>query len=165
LLTPTYINGVAYNVPNTNGNSIGSAPAGPSCYVDPMNPGSLFNPNVAACRGEAESSSPGGKLTAPQGFMDMTLEYSAPNSPLTYGVDVANLFNQVYGGAQLNGRYEPIATGISGPLTGYSTSGINYTAFPSAWPKYGSFMNPNGVYVNVPGEYGRTFYFYIQAKV
>lgn len=165
LLTATYINGTPFNVPNTNGNTIGSAPAGPACFIDPMNPGSLFNPNEAACRGEAESSSPGGKLTSPQGFLDMTVEYNAPNSPLTFGFDVANIFNQVYGGAQLNGRYQPIATGISGPLTGWSTSDVNYTAFPSAWPQYGPYLNPTGVYVNNPSGLGRTFYFYIQTKV
>ena len=164
--TAMFINGVAYNIPNTNGVPSGTSPAGPSCYIDPMNPGSLFNPNIAACRGESETTSPGGKLTPPQGFMDLTLEYSAPGSRLTYGMNVSNLFNSVYDGAQLNGRYEPIATGISGPLTGYSTSSTNYhSTYPAAWPVYGSFMNPNGVYVNVPGGYGRTFYFYIQAKV
>ena len=58
-LSAAIVNGKAYNLPNTNA-LIGSAPNGPACFVDPMNPGSLFNPNLAACRGNAETSSPGG---------------------------------------------------------------------------------------------------------
>jgi hypothetical protein len=163
-VTPAIINGVPYNLPNTNAVS-GSAPIGPACYIDPLDPGSVFKPNEAACRGETEASSPGGKLTPPQGFVNITVEYGPPRSSLTYGFDVENIFNQVYAGASLNGRYEPIATGISGPLTGYSTNPNNYTNYPSAWPQYGSYMNSKGVWVNIPSGLGRTFYFYIQTRL
>lgn len=163
-LTAAYINGTAFNLPNTNALS-GSAPAGPAFYVDPMNPGSLFSPNIAASRGEAETSSPGGKLTPPQGYINLTVEYSPPSSRLTYGFDVENILNRTFAGAQLNGRYQPLATGISGPLTGYSTSSVNYSSYPSAFPLYGTYMNRNGVYVNVPSGLGRTFYFYVQARL
>ncbi|HZZ65205.1 MAG TPA: hypothetical protein VFE17_06900, partial [Candidatus Baltobacteraceae bacterium] len=130
-----------------------------------MNPGSFFNPNIVANRGESEGSSPGGKLTPAQGYVNMTIEYAPPRSHLSYGFDVENIFNEVYSGATLSSRYEPIATGISGPLTGYSTNPTNYSNYPSAWPKYGSFMNPYGVYVNIPSGFGRTFYFFVNARL
>jgi len=163
-LTSAFVNGTAFNLPNTNALA-GTAPQGPAFFIDPMNPGSVLNPNIVASRGESETSSPGGKLTPPQGFVNLTVEYTAPQSRLTYGFDVENIFNEVYTGASLNGRYQPIATGISGPLTGYSTSSINYTTYPSAWPQYGGFMNGNNVWVNIPNGLGRTFYFYIQARL
>lgn len=164
MLTSAFVNNVAYNLPNTNA-LVGSAPAGPACFVDPSNPGSVFSPNLSACRGESEAASPGGKLSPAQGYLDITFEYAPPSSHLTYGLNVANVFNEVYTGAVFNGRYQPLATGISGPLTGYSTSSVNYTNYPSAWPKYGSFMNPYGVYVNTPSGLGRTVYFYVQARL
>jgi hypothetical protein len=164
MLTAAFVNNTAYNLPNTNA-IVGSAPAGPACFVDPVNPGSLFAPNLAACRGEAETSSPGGKLTPAQGYLDLTLEYAPPSSKLTYGVNVSNVFNEYHSGPLFNSRYQPLATGVSGPLTGYSTSSVNYTNYPSAWPKYASYLNPYGVYVNEPSGIGRTIYFYVQARL
>ncbi len=167
LLTSAIINGVPVNVPNTNAVA-GNAPAGPACFIDPMNPGNVFNPNLVGCRGNAQSASPGGKLSPPDSTTNLTIEYSPPTSRLTYGFDVENLFNETYSGALINSRYEPIATGISGPLTGYSTSGVNYlnnSTYPSAWPQYGSFIKSNGVYVDIPNNVGRSFYFYIQARL
>jgi hypothetical protein len=167
LLTAAYVNNVAVNVPNTNAVA-GSAPAGPACFVDPMNPGSVFAPNEVGCRGIAETSSPGGKLTPPNSRFALTLEYNPPTSKLTYGFDVENIFNEVYGGAAINSRYEPVATGVAGPLTGWSTSGVNYlggSTYPGAWPQYGSMIKTNGPWVDVPNGSGRTFYFYIQARL
>jgi hypothetical protein len=163
-LTAADVNGLPFNLPNTNVLP-GSAPSGPAFYIDPLNPGSFFNPNIAANRGESETSSPGGKLTPPQGFVNLTVEYGPPQSKLIYGFDVENIFNQVYSGAQLNGRYQPLATGISGPLTGFSTNPNNYTPYPSAWPQYGDFLHGNQVWVNVPSGFGRTFYFYLQVRM
>ncbi len=169
LLTAAYVNGVAYNVPNTNAVA-GSSPAGPSCYVDPMNPGTFFSPNTVGCSGASETSSPGGKLTPPTSNTDITIEYSPPSSKLTFGVNVDNVFNQIYYGPQYSARYQPLATGIAGPLTGQSTSSINYEqggyyTYPSAWPQYGSFIKSSGPFVNLPSEIGRSFYFYIQARL
>jgi hypothetical protein len=167
LLTSAFVNNTPFNVPNTNAVA-GSAPAGPACFVDPMNPGSVFSPNEVGCRGFNEAASPGGKLSPPDGRLGITLEYSPPTSKLTYGVDVENVFNEVYGGSLFNSRYEPIATGVGGPLTGWSTSGVNYiggSTYPSAWPHYGSMIKTNGPFVTIPNGAGRTFYFYIQTRL
>jgi hypothetical protein len=162
--TAAFVNNVAANLPNTNVLP-GAAPSGPYYYIDPMNPGSFFSPNIVANRGESETSSPGGKLTPPNGFLNLSVEYSPPTSNLSYGFDVLNIFDQVFSGAQLSARYQPIATGISGPLSGYSTSPINYTNYPSAWPRYGAFMNGGNVWVNTPNAIGRTFFFYVKARI
>jgi Carboxypeptidase regulatory-like domain len=161
-LTSALINGTAYNLPNTNA-LIGDAPNGPACFVDPMNPGSLFAPNIAACRGNAESASPGGKLSPANTTGAITIEYTAPRSQITYGADVENLFGEIYDGVELNGRYQPIATGITGPLTGYSTNPVDYTNYPSAWPQYAGYIRGNQLYLNIPGNY-TSWYFYVQAK-
>lgn len=164
LLTAAFVNGTAFNIPNTNAVA-STAPAGPACFVDPMNPGSVFNPVEVGCRGNAESSSPGGKLTPAQGFLGLTLEFAPPNSHLTYGFDVENLMNQVYSGAVFSSRYQPIANGIAGPLTGFSTNPTNYINYPGAWPQYGSFIKSNGTYVTIPNNIGRSFFFYIKARL
>ncbi|HEY5258910.1 MAG TPA: TonB-dependent receptor [Candidatus Baltobacteraceae bacterium] len=166
-LAPAIVNGVAVNVPNTNG-LVGSAPNGPAYFIDPENPGSVFAPNIVAGRGNPEAASAGGKLSKPDSFTSLTIEYAPPKSALTYGFNVDNLFNEIYTGATLNARYQPIATGIAGPLTGYSTSSSNYlptSSNPAAWPFYGSYMHGNQVYVDIPRGFQRSFYFYIQARL
>lgn len=163
-MTAAFVNGVAVNVPNTNA-VVGSAPNGPSYYVDPLNPGAVTSPNIVASRGFGETSQPGGKLTPQNSYVDVTIEYTHPNSKLTYGLNLGNVFNQTFGGAVFNGRYQPIATGISGPLTGYSPNSIDYTNYPTAFPLYGSYMNGHGVFVDTPINPGRTFYFYVQTKI
>lgn len=167
LLTAAFVNNVPYNVPNTNAVA-GSAPAGPACFIDPMNPGTFFNPNEVGCMGNANTSSPGGKLTPPDSRVGLTVEYSPPSSRVTFGADVENVFNEVYNGALLNSRYEPLATGIAGPLTGWSTSSTNYiggSTYPSAWPQYGSMIKTNGPWVAIPSGVGRTFYFYVKTRL
>ncbi|MDQ6780379.1 MAG: TonB-dependent receptor [Candidatus Eremiobacteraeota bacterium] len=163
LQTAALVNGVPFNLPNTNA-LIGSAPNGPACFVDPMNPGSLFNPNIAACRGNAEAAFPGAKLTAPNSSTSITLEYAAHHSPLTFGINVDNVFNEKFTGPLFNSRYQPVATGITGPLTGWSTSRTNYTNYPSAWPQYQDFIGGRQTFVNIPSNPGPSFYFYVQAR-
>jgi len=128
------VNGRFVNIPNTNataGDSVGGVASSPN-YVDPMNPGTVFVPNINSSRGSPERSSAGGTLSTPSFNASLTLEYSKPKSGSTVGVQVTNLFNQLYngGGFAYNDRYQPIATGISGPQTGYS-------AFPVAFPNRG----------------------------
>ena len=162
-LSAAIVNGKAFNLPNTNA-LIGSAPNGPACFVDPMNPGSLFNPNIAACRGNAEVSSPGGELTPPNSSTSITIEYAGHHSPFTYGINVDNVFNEKFNGTVFNARYQPIATGITGPLNGFSTNGTNYTNYPSALPQYPNFIGGKQTFINVPSSPGTTFYFYVQAR-
>ena len=163
--TAALINGTAVNVQNTNAVATGSAPNGPTYYVDPLNPGSVFNPNIVASRGYNEGSSPGAKLTPANLTAAITIEYAPPHSALTYGFDMSNIFNEQYQGALFNARYQPIATGISGPLTGYSVDAINYSTYPTAFPYYGSYMNGTGVFVNTPIYPGRSFFFYVTSKL
>ena len=162
--TAALINGVGVNVPNTNA-VVGSAPNGPAYYVDPLDPGSVLNPNIDASKGYADGAFPGEKLTPANMVVNMTVEFAPPRSRITYGFDVENLFDEHYGGPEFNDRYQPVATGIGGPLTGYSTNSLDFSSYPTAWPQYGSFMNGSGVFVNIPYDYGRTFLFYINAKL
>lgn len=133
LLTAAQVNGNAYNVPQTNV-SIQPAIGGPASatqYVDPANPGSIFHPNIAARRGTPESNSAGGTLTNSRvNTANISFEYNKPGTRNTFGVLVTNVFGNVYGLAAINARYQPVATGISGPRTGTTanaaTLGENY---------------------------------------
>ena len=134
-LTAVFINGKAYNVPATNVSSPNGSP-GATSYVDPQNPGSLQNPNIAATRGFTEGASPGGFLSNARLNTNLSVEYSPPGSRSTLGIFVSNLFNQLYGYPSLNGRYQPLAEGIAGIKTGTSTNPIN---FPGAgFAQYGA---------------------------
>ncbi|HET9029949.1 MAG TPA: hypothetical protein VFN49_07210, partial [Candidatus Aquilonibacter sp.] len=167
-IAAAFVNGVAYNLPNTNvlqGIVSGSAQGSTSSYVDPINPGSLFNPNIAATRGTPESASPGGKLTHPEAFIDLNLEYSRPDSRVTYGLQVNNLFDEVYGGTALAPYYQPVATGIGGPLTGIDNGGLGYTQGAYGYANRGSNRYGTYPYNNTPGGIGRSYYFYVTFKV
>lgn len=158
LITAAFINGQPFNIPNTNA-SIGSvAPNGTSQWVDPMNPGSLFNPNIAATRGTPESASPGGKLTHPNTDVDMTLEYELKNRDAV-GINIFNVFDEKFSGASLNGFYQPVANGLSGPL-----SGINPSCYGPVTPigcsNYLPLVHGQQAYVNVPNSTGRNYYVY-----
>lgn len=124
-VTAVFINGKAYNVPSTNVTSPNGS-TGATAYVDPQNPGSLTDPNIAATRGFTEGSSPGGFLSNARFNTNLTVEYSRPGTRSTLGIFVTNLFNQLYGYPTLNGRYQPLAEGIAGIKTGTSTNPINY---------------------------------------
>ena len=166
-LTSVILNGVAYNLPNSNGVSGSSASQiglGANCFVDPMNPGTAFAPNCAAFRGDAQTASAGGKLSHPNTTLDLSLEYAPDNSRFAVGVDMFNLFNELYSGAASNPRYQPLATGISGPLTGFSSVGAAYTA-PFATPRYLPFIHGNELFLNVPNGVPRTFFVYARMKV
>lgn len=124
-LTAVFINGVPYNVPSTNITGP-NGPAGSSLYIDPQNPGTLFNPNIAATRGTPERSSPGGFLSPARLFATASLEYTPPKGNATYGVFVFNLFNLVRTQPTINTLYQPVAPGIAGPLTGISNNAKNF---------------------------------------
>jgi hypothetical protein len=79
LVTATFVNGVPYNVPNTNVSGAASGVVFQQ-YVDPANPGTLFKPNVAANLGTPATSSAGGILSNARFNTNLTIEYSPPNS-------------------------------------------------------------------------------------
>jgi hypothetical protein len=128
-LTAAFVNGLPYELPNTDGlnQNVNGSPE----YVDPENPGSLFNPNIVATRGVGEEAAlAGGFYSKPRANTNVTVEYSAPGSASTFGVAVTNLFNQVYGIPLVNLQYfQPVATGINA-----NTNPSNYPgeAFPTS---------------------------------
>jgi hypothetical protein len=128
-----------------------------------MNPGSFFSPNIAATRGTQEKNNPGGMLSNPNLTANFTAEYQV-NQKLTLGGTLLNVFNEVYGGPSLNGRYQPVATGISGPKSGSSTTtqlfGPDY-----GMVNYSLLRSPYSPYINTPSGSGRTYYFYATIKV
>ena len=122
------INGLPYNVPQTNlggaqptilgfNNTNGASAA--TQYVDPAYPGSILKPNIAATRGEKETSSAGGELTNPSFTANLTVEYAIAKRH-TLGIQINNLFGNIYSGSVPipNTYYQPVTTGIAGPATG-----------------------------------------------
>jgi len=161
-ITAAFVNGVPYNVPNTN-TALGSAFGqnfSPN-FVDPQNPGSVFKPNIAATRGTPETASAAGFITNPRFNTNVSVEYSPPRSRSTFGVLITNLFNQLYSGVPAyNSRYQAVATGIAGPKTGYST-------LPVLFPEIGSqqylpFQFGNDPYRIVPNAVPQTVRLYYQ---
>jgi hypothetical protein len=165
-LTSATVNGKPYNLPNTNV-SIASqlgGPQGATAYVDPRNPGSLFAPNVAATRGTPEAASAGGVLSAARfGPAQITVEYTPPSHPRsTFGILVANVFDQLYAEPVLNNRYAPVATGIAGPYSGYTS----LTANPSFQGVYNyTQVRGNQPYLLFPNGVPLTTQFYYQLSL
>jgi hypothetical protein len=166
LLTANTVNGVNYNLPNTNvtnSSQLGGSTGAPQ-YVDPRNPGTVFAPNVDATRGTPESASAGGVLSASRfAPVQLTVEYTSPRNPRsTFGLVVFNFFNQLYAQPQLNTRYQPIATGIAGPYSGFTSFATN--------PAYYGFRNftdvgGNRAYLLQPNNIPRTIDFYYQLNI
>ena len=162
LYAAAFVNGVPYNLLNTNASGlINAAPNGTVLYVDPEDPGSFFNPHVDATRGTPDGTWPGAKLDHPQTAANFTLEYSLKHNQ-TLGFTMNNVFNSIYGGPVLNARYQPVATGYSGPLSGLH----NAPFFPGLGQyNYGSIIRGQNAYVNRPDGSPRNYYFYFQLKV
>jgi len=158
-VTQMFLNGKAYNVPSTN-ISLPDGSTGATSYVDPQNPGSLLNPNIAATRGFAESASPGGVLSHPTFNVDLGVEYAPPGTHSTLGIFVSNLFNQLYGIPVLNGRYQPLADGIAGIKTGTSTLPIDFPGLGFA--QYGANQFGSDPFLNPPNGTPTTVRFYYQ---
>ncbi len=130
-----------------------------------MNPGSVFNPNIAASRGESETRSAGGKLTPPQGFINLTVEYAPPSQHLTYGFDVENIFNETFAGAHAQRPLSAACNGYQRTADRILDQRRQLHQLPVGMAAVRWFMNGNGVWVNIPSGLGRTFYFYIQARL
>jgi hypothetical protein len=165
LITATTVNQKPFNVPNTNITSpaqLGGPPAATQ-YVDPRNPGSVFTPNIDATRGTPESASAGGILSAARFTpVQLTVEYTSPRNPRagTVGLLVFNLFNQLYATPALNGRYQPVATGIAAPYSGYSSN----TQFLGVY-NYTSAIRGNQAYLLYPNNIPRTVQLYYQVNL
>jgi hypothetical protein len=151
-IIPTQYPGGYANLPQTNVNPptysgftgvTGSYNA--TNYVDPTNPGTIGSPNIAATRGTPETSAAGGILTRPRVNTDISFEYKVNRN--TFGVQLQNLFGNVYSEPIYNPYWQPVATGIGGPqtaTTGAATPG-------STTYVYGGFRNiPFDAYGNSP---------------
>ncbi|HEX3466478.1 MAG TPA: TonB-dependent receptor [Candidatus Elarobacter sp.] len=162
LISAYTVNGVPYNLPNTNVTNSPqlSGPQGAPQYVDPVNPGSVFAPNIAATRGTPEGNSPGGVLSKASFTPQLSIEYSPPNHPRnTIGILVTNLFNNYYGAPAINSLYQPVATGHGGPYSGYTSLAVN-PAFIG--PYNYTLLNGNLPYIYGPIGLPRTAEVYYQ---
>jgi hypothetical protein len=165
LLTAAFINGVPVNVPLTDitGPLTGTSPGQ---FVDPANPGTYSKPNVAAGLGTPTSASTGGVLSNARLFTNLTIEYAPPGTRSTFGVQIFNLFDELYGRPSLNGSLQPVASGVVGPQTGqlYGYQVPYYGAVPYLAPTpISEFGNKPYVidYSNSP----TTFLFYYELKI
>ena len=109
--TAVYCDGKAVIVPSTALGTIFSQTPG---FIDPLDPGSCTAPNIAATRGIHEPGLAGGLLTTPRINADVTFEYTPDGTRNTFGLQVKNLFNEVYNVPIFNGCYgSPITTGLA----------------------------------------------------
>lgn len=164
-VTAIYVNGLPYNVPQTNvsiGTTTGSNSA--TNYVDPQNPGTVFAPNIAATRGTPEAASAGGYLTSPRVSVSLDFEFSPPGSRSTFGMQIFNLFNNVYTQPTLNNYYQPVATGISGPATGTNPLTPLYGA-NLGFANYGPDLFGSSAYNILPTNSPIHYQFYYQMKL
>ena len=169
LITANFVNGKPFNLPNTNvtNSSQLNAAAGADRYVDPRNPGTVFAPNIDATRGTADANAAGGILSAARFTpVQLTVEYQSPKNPRsTFGAVVFNLFNQLYGQPALNTRYQPVATGIAGPFSGYSSSANQVQPTFFGITNNYQFRNGNMPYGISPSGLPRTVQFYYQLNL
>jgi hypothetical protein len=174
------VNGQPVTVPNSN--LIG----GPAEYVDPSNPGSIIHPNIAATLGTNEGRTPDQLLTHANLTAELTLEKNFGRYSI--GFTVNNLFNEAYAGPTypegsfgnagpsayqqgklytggafgINSRYQPVASGISGPLTGLDP---NCIVSPGTCSSIGVYADGTGAYTNGPNAVGRNFYLYVSTHL
>ena len=159
-VTAVFVNGIPYNVPNTNVTEPYGSTQAP-CYVDPQNPGTVFNPVYVACRGNKETASAGGILSAPRVSSDADIEYSGKKLHGTFGLLVTNIFGNIWSEPAYNDRYQPVVTGLSGPLSGYTNL---VTAFPGEG--FGQYTAIHGTspYILYPYNSPRTYNVYYSYK-
>ena len=165
LLTAYQWNGMLGNVPNTNGTSPGAlgGSTGAPGYIDPGNPGTIPNPNIVATRGTSERSSPGGILSAPKLNTNFTVEYQSPKTGLIFGAEVFNVFNNVYTPPAINTTWQPVATGIGGPLTGQTILATQYPGI--GYANYNAEAFGFDPYLIFPGAPSRQVQFYLRTSL
>ena len=170
-LTSAFVNTKPYVVPNTNASipgygiiANGGAPSVVTQYVSPTNPGSVFNPNIAATRGTPETALAGGVLSRARFNTDIDFEYSKPGWRGTLGLYVSNLFNQIYSEPSINSRYQPVATGIAGPQTG-QTSGYFLYGPQLGYYNYGPERFGQQPYIIVPNNAPTRLRLYYQVQL
>jgi hypothetical protein len=151
-----FLNGSPTIVPSSNlglaipNAFVAGAPTGAAVspnFIDPVNPGSYLHPNYAATRGTNEGNNTGSVLSKPRMGVDMSFEYQLTPKSLI-GVYVGNIFNNPYGLSALqsgvqpnpNSRYQAVAQGVPGPMTGTSSTSFGAN---------GSFVNGGSPYLPI----------------
>ncbi len=159
--TAVYCNGIPVIVPSSSLSVIYSQTPG---YIDPLDPGTCTKPNIAATRGIHEPGLAGGLLTAPRVDVDLTVEYRPPTqmkvlSGSVFGLQVVNLFNQLYNVPVYNGCYgAPVSTGLAS-----GNAPCTYSTAPYAPPDVSAHSSsPYLTYPNLPPI---SFRFYYQVKI
>jgi hypothetical protein len=155
--TAVYCNGIPVIVPATSLSIIYSGAPG---YIDPLDPGTCTKPNIDATRGIHEPGLAGGLLTTPRVDVDLTVEYRPPVakgvlSQSVFGLQVVNLFNQLYNVPVYNGCYgSPISTGLAS-----GNAPCTYSSAPYAPPDATAHSNsPYLTYPNMPPISFRLYY-------
>jgi Carboxypeptidase regulatory-like domain/TonB-dependent Receptor Plug Domain len=127
-------------------------------YYDPAYPGVSTNPNIAATRGTPGTAANGGILSHPNLEGDLSLEWT--HNQNTFGIQFLNLFGNAWINAvpAINPWYQPVATGLSGPQTGYnscvSQTGTTRGCYP--YIARDSYAFTNGAYVLSNGNFTGT---------
>jgi hypothetical protein len=101
-------------------------------YYDPAFPGTTNNPNIEATRGTPASAANGGRLWDANLEANLTVQYKKNRNVV--GLAIANLFGNAFNGAipLINPYYQPVASGLSGPLTNINALGGTYGSYRGA---------------------------------
>jgi hypothetical protein len=157
--TAVYCNGIPVIVPSTSLSLIYSQAPG---YIDPLDPGSCTKPNIAATRGIHEAGLAGGFLTTPRVDANVTFEYRPPTKSLAqsvFGLQVQNLFNQLYNVPIVNGCYgAPVTSGLQS-----GTAPCTYSTAPYAPPDVAA--HSGSPYLTYPNEPPISFRLYYQVTL
>ena len=137
---------------------------GSTNYADPANPGTTAHPNVAWTRGTPGTSSSGGVLWQSNLQANFTTEYDVHGT--TIGISLRNLFGNAYNGQVpiVNPYYQPVANGISGPLTGQNPYANVFPGRGFANVPTNAYAFSNGAYLLLPNQ-PTTITLYLQRKI
>ncbi|MBD5656175.1 MAG: TonB-dependent receptor [Candidatus Eremiobacteraeota bacterium] len=155
-------NGVPVYVPFTDalvGGAQGAIIA--NAIVNPQNPGTISNPNIAVTRGtEALNSGPGTLRSKGTFNTDLTIELARPHTTLVYGIGITNLFDQTADVPTVN------VSRVAVPVS----TGNYYFGAPTA--KLPAFTVPTGTanssylpYIVFPNQPPIAVRVYVQAKL
>ena len=148
--------GTSGNSPIQGIGGLGGA-AGSTNYYDPAFPGTVLHPNIAATRGTPATSSNGGYLSHANLQADLSIQYTKKNN--TVGIQFFNLFGNAFINTvpAINTYYQPVATGVSGVQTPYTTCatqvpvGTVHNCYPTI-PR-DTYAFTNGAYLYTNGNF------------
>jgi hypothetical protein len=123
-------------------------------YYDPADPGTSSNPNIGFTRGTPATSATGGYLSHYNLTGNLTLQYKRSGN--TFGIQMANLFGNAYINTvpAVNPFYQPVATGLSGPLNNVNTCTATFgSARGCANFSKETYAFQNGAYLQSNGDF------------